>query len=313
MDKEKLTIGYNSGQFHHGTRKDQHLIESCLKYGLLLDKGRISRTGEPAYQPFGKNCIVFALRSRQNQITGLYFRSIIDNNQSRHFYLKNREGLYPKYPNPETQKLILTESIIDAATLLQQPEIAKEYTVLALYGTNGLTEEHIEAVSQLKDLQEIIFFLNGDAPGKEAVKKYAPLFRDLLPEVKLSNVEPPKNEDVNSLLQGHDSNVLDYYLRERQPITFSSETLPVEKEKPQEPLENKPGPIDQKPLERLNAKNPHHIIYKGQTAHYIVKGLIKSQLDSLKITLFIEHPKTKRKSRSKVDLHEDEQVERTAR
>lgn len=310
LDPVKMEVGYNSGQFRHGTRKDKALIQSCLKYGLLLDKGRASRTGEPAYQPFGKNCIAFALRNKQNQITGLYFRSAIDNQNSRHFYLKDRQGLYPRHPDKETKKLILTESIIDAVSLLQQPEIQKEYTVLALYGTNGLTEEHTEAIKDLQQLEEIVFFLNGDAPGKEAVKKYASLFGDLLSGIKLSNAEPPENEDVNSLLQGHESNVLDYYLRERQLLTFSNEISPHEKEKQQEPSETKP---DQKPTEALITKNPHHIIYKGQTANYIVKGLQKSQLDSLKVTLFIEHPKTKRKSRSKVDLYEDKQVERTAR
>jgi len=30
-------VGYNAGQFHHGTRKDETLINECIKYGLLLD------------------------------------------------------------------------------------------------------------------------------------------------------------------------------------------------------------------------------------------------------------------------------------
>lgn len=306
LDPAKIEVGYNSGQFHHGTRKDQALIESCLKYGLLLDKGRTSRTGEPAYQPFGKNCIVFALRNRQNQITGLYFRSTTNNQNQRHFYLKDRQGLYPGYPGREARHLIITESIIDATTLLQQPEIAKEYTVLALYGTNGLTEEHTQAIKDLQQLEEIIFFLNGDVPGKEAVKKYASLFRDLFPGIKLTNAKPPENEDVNSLLQGHEPGILGYYLRERQPIIFSTDIQSDERKNTEEP-ETKPEP------RALNTKNPHHIIYKGQAANYIAKGLQKSQLDSLKITLFVEHPQSKRKSRSKVDLYEDKQVERTAR
>ena len=47
LDYQKTEVGYNSGQFHHGNRKDQHLIESCLKYGLLQDKGHVNnRTGE---------------------------------------------------------------------------------------------------------------------------------------------------------------------------------------------------------------------------------------------------------------------------
>lgn len=39
LDHTKLEIGYNSGQFHHGARRDKYLIESCVKVGLLLDKG----------------------------------------------------------------------------------------------------------------------------------------------------------------------------------------------------------------------------------------------------------------------------------
>jgi len=31
LDYNKLEIGYNSGQFHHGTRKDEALIQSCYR------------------------------------------------------------------------------------------------------------------------------------------------------------------------------------------------------------------------------------------------------------------------------------------
>ena len=37
-NKAGLEIGFNSGQFHHGTRKDEDLIKQCLEYGLLIDK-----------------------------------------------------------------------------------------------------------------------------------------------------------------------------------------------------------------------------------------------------------------------------------
>ena len=193
----------------------------------------------------------------------------------------------------------------------------KDYEVLALYGTNGLTNEHLEAIKGLKDLREVIFFLNGDAPGKKATIKHGEDLHQLkLPKgsgqasIKLSSVEVPEGEDVNSLAQAHEPEIFQHLINERQPIIFSSEITPVEKGTDQKELENKQEP---KATERLNVKNPHHIIYHGQTANHIIKGLIKSQLDSLKITLFIEHPKTQRKSRSKVDLYEDKQVERTAR
>ena len=147
LDFTKLSIGYNAGQFHHGTRKDETLIGQCLQYGLLIDAGLTSKTGDKAYKVFGKSCIVFALKNQKNQITGLYFRSTINNDNARHFYLKDRSGLYPGYPKSETKKLILTESIIDAATLLQIKVLTENHSIITTYGTNGLNEEIVTNLS----------------------------------------------------------------------------------------------------------------------------------------------------------------------
>ena len=218
LDFNKTEVGYNSGQFHHGKRNDKHLVQSCIKYGLLLDLGAKSRTGNPAYKPFGKSCICFARRNKQNQITGLYFRSTLENKNQRHFYLKDRKGLYPNYPPSETKKLILTESIIDAATLLEQNEIKSKYEVLALYWTNGLTEEHQKAIRDLFELEEIIFFLNGDQPGIKAVQKYAPMLKGEYPNLKITQVGVPENEDVNSLLQGHSPEILTHLIETEERV-----------------------------------------------------------------------------------------------
>ncbi|MFN6946306.1 MAG: CHC2 zinc finger domain-containing protein, partial [Cytophagaceae bacterium] len=204
LDHGKTEVGYNSGQFHHGTRKDEALIENCLEYGLLLDKGHTNnRTGEKAYSPFGKGGIVFPLRNREGQVVSLYFRSTADDRQARHFYLRDRQGLYPYYPKPETTKLILTEAVIDAATLLQIPGIPAEYEILACYGTNGLTEEHISAIQSLNNLQEIVFFFDGDAAGLEGERKQGEKLKGLLPAVKISRVNTLEGEDVNSLYVNH--------------------------------------------------------------------------------------------------------------
>jgi len=157
LDYRKTEVGYNSGQFHHGKRKDEVLINSCIKYGILLDLGTKSRTGNAAYKPFGKWCIVFPLKNEKGQIVSLYFRSTLEGKKQRHFYLKDRQGLYPNYPSKKTKRLILTESIIDAASLIEQEGVKSKYEILSLYGTNGLTKEHVEAMSQIEDLQEIIF------------------------------------------------------------------------------------------------------------------------------------------------------------
>jgi len=225
LDFTKTRVGYNSGQFHHGKRKDEDLIKSCIEYGVLLDLGITARTGNPAYKPFGKWCVVFALRNRGYEIVGLYFRSTLEKKDQRHFYLRNRQGLYPNYPPVETKQLILTESIIDAASLLEQEEIRTKYKILALYGTNGLTDEHQQAIKEIENLEEIIFFLNGDEAGKKAVSKYAPMLKGEYPEVKITNVAVPENEDVNSLLQSHSSEILIHLLstRKEYDLIFSIE------------------------------------------------------------------------------------------
>lgn len=231
IDFKKTEVGYNAGQFHHGARKNETLIKQCIAYGLLLEAGLTARSGDAAYKPFGKCCVCFALRNQQNEILSLYFRSTLQDKAQRHFYLKDRQGLYPGYPKPETTKLILTESIIDAATLLQVLPFGKDlgWAVLALFGTNGLTEEHQEAIrkwlipspsGRVREGLEIIFFLNGDEPGSKAVAKYAPMFKAAYPSIKITSVEVPQGEDVNSLLQGHSADILTHLISTRKEFEF---------------------------------------------------------------------------------------------
>jgi DNA primase len=299
LDFTKTEVGYNSGQFHHGTRKDEALIRSCIKYGLLLDLGTKARTGNPAYKPFGKWGIVFPLKNKKSQIVSLYFRSTLNNNKNRHFYLRERQGLYPNYPKKGTRRLILTESIIDAATLLEQEKIKNNYEILSLFGTNGLTEEHTIAIQDLTELHEIIFFLNGDQAGIKAVEKYAPMLKADYPNVTISNVAVPENEDVNSLLQGHSGEILEHLVNTRKEYNFLfSVENPIENKKPTEekkeveiteviqkiePTEKKGKPIQT----GLDTNNPYNLKYKGNEANYQIKGFKINQMDSLKITLNI--------------------------
>lgn len=292
LDNSKTEVGYNSGQFHHGARKDENLINTCLQYGLLLDLGTKARTGDAAYKPFGKWGLVFPLKNRQNEIVSLYFRSTLKDKNQRHFYLKDRQGLYPNYPTAETKKLILTESIIDAATLLEQEAIKSKYEVLALYGTNGLTDEHQQAIKELKQLEEIIFFLNGDQAGIKSVEKYAPMLKAEYQKIKITNVEVPENEDVNSLLQGHSPEILTHLIETRKEYSFLfSNENPIEKEKAtEEPPEQQSTDIPSAPEPQqtgLDTNNPYNLKYSGNEAHYSIKGFNIHQLDSLKITLQI--------------------------
>jgi energy-coupling factor transporter ATP-binding protein EcfA2 len=229
LDYRKIEVGYNGGQFHHGKRREEKLIEGCLQYGLLLDKNILARTGEKAFGVFGKWCICFALKNQPGEVVSLYFRSTLDAGDNKHFYLKNRQGLYPGYPSGNTKTLILTESIIDAASLPITNYELEITNVLACYGTNGLTEEHRAAIAELKELQEIIFAFDMDSAGREAVKKYAAAFRSEYPGLKITTLDLP-GKDVNETLQGHDESIFAELLNNRKEI-FLSNGKPVENKK----------------------------------------------------------------------------------
>ncbi len=257
LEYSKIEIGFNSGQFHHGERRTEELINNSLAVGLLLDNGLKTATGDIAYSIFGKYSLVFALKNKENEIVSFYFRSVLDEPKAKHFYLKNRTGLYPNYPNPKTKKLILTESIIDCASLLQIDEVVKNYSVLACYGTNGLNEEIQKAILELTELEEIIFCFDNDEAGKEAVKKYSEQFKNY----KTSTIELP-NKDINETLQLHENGIFTELLNNRKPILFSDEIEPINFsiEDKAEPKQNKSvksvqSVADNKPIEFLKQKN----------------------------------------------------------
>ncbi|MBK7883596.1 MAG: toprim domain-containing protein [Chitinophagaceae bacterium] len=315
LDFTKLEIGYNTGQFHHGTRKEETLINQCLQYGLLATHDRLSKTGETCYKSFAKFCIVFALRNQSGQLTGLYFRSTINDKDQKHFYLKESTGLYPGYPKAATPKLIITESIIDAASLLQIKAITDQYSIIAAYGTNRLNEEMKAAITGLKQLTEIIFTFDNDEAGNKAVKKYAEELKQLLPGITLSKIVLPC-KDVNETLQVHcDENIFIDLLNGRTTDFFLSTEntnqpgakLLIEKSVEREKTA---AIIQQHPTHELNTANPYKLVYTSDTAVYYIQGGLPKTTDHLKIMLVIENPQTNFKARNKIDLYEDKQVEK---
>ncbi len=269
-----------------------------------------------------RGCITFGLRDKQNKIVSLYGRSIKDKDNARHYYTLNRKGLYPSYPKPETTKLIITESIIDTASLQQISGITKNYELLASYGTNGITDEHKQAIKELKDLEEIIFFFDGDEAGRTGANARAGELREIIAGIKISYVETPEGEDINSLSTGHEPGIFTELLNNRKPFdpaqgkpfSFSTESSSGEKEKTaagQQPISTIQTP--RMVSQQLNTTNPYKITYATETAIYHIKGGIPKAMDSLKITLEIENIATGRKSRTKPDLYEDKQVEKVAK
>jgi DNA primase catalytic core len=306
LDYKKLEVGYNSGQFHHKKhlpegKKGELFLESCRKVGLLWNNP------SGGHYVWGNRCIIFPLRDKEGNIVSLYGRRIKTSRDRRHHYPKDREGLYPGYPPKETRKLILTEGETDAATLLQLPEITEEYEILALFGTNGLNAEHRDALSRLEHLEEVIFMLDGDGAGKQAVQKHSPDIHELLPQVNISNAEPPNGEDVNSLLQSHEPEIFQHLLKDRDFLfSIEKENLPAGRHGQNGLLKGK-----------LNTKNPEYITYRYENLKMALLGGISiNQLDRMRVTLKISlYPQESplHNIRHNLDLYNNDQVRRYTR
>ena len=256
--------------YHSGLLQKSKLAAQAKQVGLY--------TGNKIW---AKECIIYPLKNALGQVVSFYGRSLTVG----HFYQTGRSGLYPNYPSKEAKRIILTESIIDAATLLQIEGLAV-YEILALYGTNGLTSEHKQALENCPGLEEIILLLDGDGAGQKASLKYQKELSELLPKVSLRIVELPKDTDVNELWANHLSEEM------------FTELLEVEKETPRH---------------QLNTKQPNNLIYQTANASYFVKGFsVLKQLDSLKITLVTSNEQGK-KYRGKVELYEDKDLQKYCR
>lgn len=241
--------------------------------------------------------LTYPLKNSKNEIVSFYGRSITL--KGKHYYLPNRTGLYPSYPSAETTTLVLTESIIDAITILKYTE----YKVLALYGTNGLTAEHTEAMSQLPNLQEIILFMDGDDAGFKATEKYAKQLHQLLPNATISKVNTPENEDVNSLVISHQPEILNHLIENRITLFSSSEIKDQ-----QQTTSNS----------QLNVENPEYITYQsGNLLIAVLGGIPMHNLDKLKVTLRINRTDSNTNlhtlRQSGIDLYNDDIVTKLIR
>jgi DNA primase catalytic core len=312
LDYKKLSIGYDAGTLHKLKETTDEQKQLYLQAGLLKpDKfGRDS-----SYYTRFNGCIVFPLLDKNGNIASLYGRHT---EKHEHHYLEgDHKGLYPGYPKAGTKKLLFTEAIIDAATLLQLPDITKDYEILALYGTNGFTEDHTETVGQLKELEEIILFFDGDEAGREGINRLAPELLLINEKLKISYVETPENEDVNSLSIGHESEIFTHLIETRKQFSFSLEDQL--KKEPGAPAGNniktEPVPVSNTqsliPIYQLRI-NPDCLIY--ETGHLLITlwgGIEIHTVTRLRATLHIELKSNAYNSfRDTVDLYSHSQTDR---
>jgi DNA primase len=295
---QKTYVASRQAQDYAASRNINHV---CLELGFNTAASKVV-SGM-------RNCIVFPLRNNQGEIVSLYGRSIDPENPTHtglHYYLKNRTGLYHNIPiaiGTETTTLVLTESIIDSATLM----VHTNYHTLALFGTNGFTDEHKTLLQSLTNLEEIILFFDGDEAGKQAVAKHSGVLQQLVPGIKISNVITPDDEDINSLTISHEPTILNHLIQNRT-FLFSPE--------------NKNNLTDNHTKNTtalsFDTTNEEYLCFTaGNIIYSIIGGVALYPIDKLKVTLGLQrndsYNKLHRLRQSNLDLYSEEQLQRFIR
>jgi DNA primase len=269
----------------------------CTSRALDVEKLGIGYKSRKTKERWARGCIIFPLVDVSDEVVSLYGRAV---KGPGHYYPSGRKGLYPRYPEAETRTLVLTESVIDAASLLSVDAVPEAGAVLPMFGTNGLTAEHQQAISQLENLSEIILALDGDVGGRKASIEVAKELKALRPGLKTTTTQIPKGEDLNGLIVSagvEAKQAIEALIKNRVPV---SATVEIKTETP-------------KPSTGLIAQT-HYLEYLGVAASYRVRGGIRGGAESLKASLQIRA--NGQDYRAKVDLYEHKQTvtlaERTA-
>jgi DNA primase len=178
-------IGYADGKLLNTLPKEGPVIKALKQIGILTAKGR----------ELFHSCVIVPLFDANGNTVGLYGRKIQNSGPVLHLYLPGkRRGLVNRQAAASSEELILTESIIDALSLYQNgfPE------AIPLYGTNGLTDDHLELFWEYRP-KKIHLCLNNDQPGKEATVRIGETLTGLGFNVGVINL--PEHKDLNDFFQ----------------------------------------------------------------------------------------------------------------
>jgi DNA primase len=179
--------------------EDDQIISSLKKIGILNAKGK-----EVFY-----NCVVFPLYDAKGAEVNLYGRNIDEDCNIKHLYLPGkRNGLVNRQAAKRSQTLILTESIIDALTLYDQGF----KNVMPIYGTNGLTDEHLFFFN--RKIKQAYLVFDADDAGRKAAQSVSLQLKE---KDIISYVIDLPVKDVNIYFNRHTPEEFETLLKQANP------------------------------------------------------------------------------------------------
>lgn len=233
----KHRIGYSNGKLSDILPGNGGVRDDLKTIGVLLDDQR---------ERFA-DCVVFPVFDTEGLLTTLYGRHVdkpsTSNSTTRqpdrkHYFLPNRStGLWNATILKTYADIILVESAIDGLSV----EMAGFPNVVAIQGTNGLSEANIELLTA-QGVQKITLLLDGDEAGGRAVAKLRPRLEAAGLAVTVKAL--PEEHDPNSYLQANGAEALKSFLISS---AWTPSELPTPKPASPDPAKRAGGEGDQVP------------------------------------------------------------------
>ena len=184
---ETFKVGFANGTLHDALPSDGDLLQDLQAVGLIDHRGK---------EHF-RDCVVFPIHDEHGNVLEMYGRKIHDNAHIKHLYLPGPHAGVFNYACARSFKdLLLTESVLDACALWQ----AGFKNTIALYGTNGLTNDHL-TLFRIHGTEQITLVMDGDQAGRSAAERLTAKLQ--AQGLDVCAVDLSKGEDPNSYLQSH--------------------------------------------------------------------------------------------------------------
>lgn len=141
-----------------------------------------------------RGCVIFPLvNAATGQVVNLYGRSV---EGRRHLYLPGeRRGIFNPQGAKNTDEVILTESVIDAAALWS----AGLRNVIPTYGTTGLTDEIIAHLVECR-VKRVVLMMDTDEAGRAAAVEMAQRLNAV--NIATHSVELPAKDAADFIAAG---------------------------------------------------------------------------------------------------------------
>ena len=161
----------------------ESMREALESIGILRDTGHEHLRG----------CITFPLYNLKGEIVQVYGRRLDNGGKSkqRHFYLpRPLAGVFNAEALNAYEEIILCESIIDALTFW----VAGYRNVTCTFGTNGLTDELLDAI-QNSNIKRVLIAFDNDNAGNHGAEEVAKRFNGV--GIDAFRVKFPTGQDAN--------------------------------------------------------------------------------------------------------------------